>query len=319
MWSRQDKEQLAANDDISSGDFDRQIRGYTRLLALRRNKEDRGLIYRDRAGVYGQKGECDMALADLTEAIRLYPKSARLYCARAHTYLLRGHLDTSDRAKYDASVHRDITYIIDFERRGGTWGEAANRDFDRAIADCDHAIRLEGPDRWYFETRGEAYAAKGDFDRAIADHTEAIRLCLQDTRVIGEEVLASRVEFEKSHCYSKRARAYYDKGEFDRAIADYNEAIRITPRVVWLYHYRGRVYSAKGDIDRAIANCEEEMRVLDGSDYGSKADSLIRRGLLYEQRGDVALARADCETALKLSPGDKRAEECLARLRKAEG
>src|SRR5262244_2068669 len=51
-----------------------------------------------------------------------------------------------------------------------------NRDYDRAIADYNEAIRLVPADAPAFFGRGNAYASKGDRDRAIADYSEAIRL-----------------------------------------------------------------------------------------------------------------------------------------------
>ena len=42
--------------------------------------------------------------------------------------------------------------------------------------------------------------------------------------------------------------AYLAKGEPDRAIADYNEAIRIDPEYVLAFNNRGNVYRGKGDV-----------------------------------------------------------------------
>ena len=45
-----------------------------------------------------------------------------------------------------------------------------------------------------------------------------------------------------------------DKGDYDRAIADYNEAIRLNPSMRYAYNNRGNAYDHKGDPDRAIAD-----------------------------------------------------------------
>lgn len=50
------------------------------------------------------------------------------------------------------------------------------QDYDRAIADFDHAIALNPKDAPAFNGRGIAYRAKGRNDRAIEDFDQAIEL-----------------------------------------------------------------------------------------------------------------------------------------------
>ena len=51
-----------------------------------------------------------------------------------------------------------------------------------------------------------------------------------------------------------RGGVYAAKGDYDRAIADYTEAIRIFPHYPFLYWDRADAYEQKGDIVRAAAN-----------------------------------------------------------------
>ena len=54
--------------------------------------------------------------------------------------------------------------------------------------------------------------------------------------------------------FTNRGRAYEKKGDHDRAIADYSEAIRLDPKDARAVTSRGVAYDAKGDHDRAIAD-----------------------------------------------------------------
>ena len=54
--------------------------------------------------------------------------------------------------------------------------------------------------------------------------------------------------------YNNRGVAYADKGEYDRAIQDYDEALRLDPSQAVAYNNRGNAYIDKGDFDRAIAD-----------------------------------------------------------------
>ena len=61
--------------------------------------------------------------------------------------------------------------------------------------------------------------------------------------------------------YYSRGLAYYDKGDDDRAIDEYNEAIRLDPKYAQAYFNRGNAYYQKGDDDRAIADYSEAIRL----------------------------------------------------------
>jgi Tfp pilus assembly protein PilF len=47
---------------------------------------------------------------------------------------------------------------------------------------------------------------------------------------------------------------FRDRGEYDRAIADCNEAIRVQPNGFQGYDLRGFLFEKKGETDKAIAD-----------------------------------------------------------------
>jgi tetratricopeptide (TPR) repeat protein len=58
-----------------------------------------------------------------------------------------------------------------------------------------------------------------------------------------------------------RGIAYQGKGDVDRAIADFTEAIRLQPRFTMAYASRGSAYEAKSECDRAAADYSEAVRL----------------------------------------------------------
>ena len=104
-----------------------------------------------------------------------------------------------------------------------------------------------------------------------------------------------------------------DKGDTDRAIADYTEAIRLDPKLANAYNNRGTAYRDKGDTDRAIADFTEAIRL-----DPKYANAYVNRGLAYEKLADFARARSDFNATLGLSqkgttwPQDKARERLAA-------
>src|SRR5580704_15845876 len=66
---------------------------------------------------------------------------------------------------------------------------------------------------------------------------------------------------ELAKIYANRGTEYKNKGDLDRAIADYSEAIRLDPEHVKAYNNRGITWAAKGELDRAIADYSEAIRL----------------------------------------------------------
>jgi tetratricopeptide (TPR) repeat protein len=58
-----------------------------------------------------------------------------------------------------------------------------------------------------------------------------------------------------------RAWAYKQKGYYDKAIADYTEAIRLDPNLTDAYRARSVLYIARGDTAHAEADIAEAKRL----------------------------------------------------------
>jgi tetratricopeptide (TPR) repeat protein len=60
---------------------------------------------------------------------------------------------------------------------------------------------------------------------------------------------------------SNRGVAWFQKGEFDKAIAEYNESIRLNPKRATTFSSRGAAWDKKGEHDNAVADCSEAIRL----------------------------------------------------------
>jgi tetratricopeptide (TPR) repeat protein len=99
--------------------------------------------------------------------------------------------------------------------------------------------------------------------------------------------------------YVWRANVWLKRKEFDTAIADYNEAIRLNPGSAGVaYQGRGRAWRDKKDYDKAIADCNEAIRLDPGY-----AHAYNGRGNAWSAKKDYDKAIADYNEAIRLDPG----------------
>jgi len=88
---------------------------------------------------------------------------------------------------------------------------------------------------------------------------------------------------------SNRAKALYnrgialrDKGDLDRALVDFNEAIQLNPKDANAFNNRGITHRDKGDLDRALSDFNEAIRL-----SPKHANAIYNRGNTYGQKGEA--------------------------------
>jgi lipoprotein NlpI len=97
--------------------------------------------------------------------------------------------------------------------------------------------------------------------------------------------------------FANRGMAYAIKGEYDRAIADFDEAIRLNPNIAQAFVNRGEAYRNKNEFDRAIADFDQAIRL-----NPNFAPAFNNRGFAYVNKGENDRAIADFDQAIRLNP-----------------
>jgi len=94
-------------------------------------------------------------------------------------------------------------------------------------------------------------------------------------------------------------RSYFDKRQWDKAIAEYNEAIELDPKYADAYFNRGNANYNKGQYDQAIDDYTKAIEINPGL-----ADAYANRGLAYAQgKGQFDQAISDFNKAIGINPG----------------
>ena len=108
---------------------------------------------------------------------------------------------------------------------------------------------------------------------------------------------AIRLEPGKAHAYGQRGKAWAGMGDTDRALADYDAAIHLDPHNANLLREQGVLWRQLGDLDRALASFDQAIRL-----GFSDAIAYNERGQVWLQKGRYERAIADFNQALKVNP-----------------
>jgi tetratricopeptide (TPR) repeat protein len=116
-------------------------------------------------------------------------------------------------------------------------------------------------------------------------------------RAIADYDQAIQLKPDFAEAYYNRGNAYANKGDHNRAIADYDQAIQLRPDFAEAHYNRGNASYYKGDYDRAITDFNQAIQLK--PDF---AEAYYNRGLAYADKGDYDRAIADYDRAIQLKP-----------------
>ena len=125
---------------------------------------------------------------------------------------------------------------------------------------------------------------------------ERIAAC---TRAIASGKLSSK---NLAVTHNNRGKAWGITGQYDKAIADFDEAIRLNPQDAPTYGIRGYASYRKGDYDRAIADYGEAIRL-----NPLRAEYHLVRGYTQFWLGRFAASLPDLTESLRLKPNQSYA------------
>ena len=265
------------NDAISHNRYDAAIRLASDGLQLAPTSP--GLRF-GRGLAYYRKNDIESAIRDFDEAIRLQPTFGRAYVLRGSSHMLKGHYGKAS-ADFNQAIRID-------PRNAAAYCDRADLEYDflrrpeNALADYNRAIRLAPNFQRAYFNRGICFLDRCNYDRAIADFTRAIQLLPSDLSAYGPRAYAHArrhdharaladarvaIKFKPGEMplarvtdFGLRGTAYRITGQFELAIRDFQEAVRLMPN--------GR--SANDNLAWFLATCPEE-RFRDGTQAVSAA------------------------------------------------
>lgn len=152
---------------------------------------------------------------------------------------------------------------------------------------------MTSPIETYFEV-GIAHFEAGEHAHAVDMFTKALRLSLGD--------------LAEAHLY--RGSSYAFLGAYDKAMDDFNEALRRNPYLADAYNERGNLLRMQEAYEQAIHDYEAAV-TMDSAHYAA----YYNRALAYEKMGHYVEAESDLTQTIELNPSIAPSYEMRGRVR----
>jgi tetratricopeptide (TPR) repeat protein len=149
-------------------------------------------------------------------------------------------------------------------------------------------------------TSGLAAKERGDLSRAVRRFTYAL-----DSGALDEE--------NRAITLNNRANCYADQEKWEQALADYNQALLLSPGFSEVYFNRAGIYYQTGDFKQALAGYQEAIN------YNPQLPQPhYRLSVVWARLGDHTRAVEEAQRAAELNPLSQPYLKWLQQCRQAE-
>jgi tetratricopeptide (TPR) repeat protein/predicted aspartyl protease len=251
----EDAAALARRGTASEGrnDYDHALADLTRAVELDPNNAD--YLY-ERGRVYLWKKDRDKALADFSKVLELKPDDVRALMSRAQLRI--GEKDVPDARVDLEAVDRVAAKQADIRYQLAEAYERADLLF-LSIAQLDLWIDSHPDDRRIAYALNGRCMARGFLGQELP---AALKDCNTAVSRSGKQVSASVLD--------NRALVRYRLGDYDKAITDYDGALKLQPHSAWTLYGRGLAKLKKNQRTEGDQDIADAVKVAPGVADGYK-------------------------------------------------
>jgi tetratricopeptide (TPR) repeat protein/serine/threonine protein kinase len=302
------------------GDLDGAIAACRKAIELDPNPV---AAYANLGAALRAKGDLDGAITAYRKAIELDPKMAHVHGYLGACLHAKGDLDGAIAA-YRKAIELDPKHASALGGLAQTL--RAKGDLDGAIQAYRRLIELVPDFNWYNELVKAILESQGKAANDVVEaHRKALemfpKMAVAHSRLA--EVLAAKRDWTGAvAAYDKaveldpkllsawhgRGIAYCDHlGKPDKAVEDFTKAIELNSKYTSAWHNRGIAYNKMGQYDKAVLDFSEAIAL--DRNYVS---AWLNRGNAFVSLGKYDKAREDYVTVLQLAPAHLLAHNGLA-------
>jgi tetratricopeptide (TPR) repeat protein len=183
-----------------------------------------------------------------------------------------------DKLPFSAQERTKLRYM-----RAQCWYEL--KEYEKALSDLQPLTQISQPEATWFYLQGKIYQLKGNNIAAQTAYSQSISL-----------------NERQPDAYNNRGMLQMELGAYEKAIADFNLALKHAPQH-WNSHYnRGLALFEQGDYAKALLDFDAVVK-----GRPDHAEGYINRGLTRYRLEDFQGAIQDYDQAIAIEPNDATA------------
>ena len=197
-------------------------------------------------------------------------------------------------------------------------------DFEAAMTNYDKSLEIDPRDSLSYSGKARIYWSTGAFIDAVEyfqklsslhptnalpyyylaivfyeqGHYHSALPCI-DAAILADEMDEEKFGFSEANPHRIRGLLYFERGDYGRAIADFDTAIA-GGSLGDVYADRGNARYMVGEYDLAMADYNKAINSTSGSAYAYSG-----RATLYLSNGQYSMALSDLDMAIRLEPDDE--------------
>ncbi|XP_038552379.1 mitochondrial import receptor subunit TOM34-like isoform X1 [Micropterus salmoides] len=293
----------SGNECFKTGQYGEATNLYSQAIkelekSSKKNPEDLGILYSNRAASYLKDGNCGECVKDCNMSLELFPFNVKSLLRRA--------------SAYEALERYRLAYV----------------DYKTALQiDCNIAAAHDGTNRMskaLTEADGLSWREKLPPIPTVPLSVRE-KLASQTTVIAPQSNPApkqngirqtnkpapSDKDIKKAQLLKEEGNALVKKGEHKKAIEKYSQSLKLNPTEVTTFTNRALCYLSVKQYRDAVRDCDEAL-VMDSNNI----KALYRRAQAHKELKDIKACVDDLNTLLKVEPKNMAAMKMLQEVQK---
>lgn len=218
---------------------------------------DNWLLYERRADYARASNNNDLVESDVLKLVKLKPFDFEIQ-KRAVLFLMQIERCRPALDIINASVIEDSQNSEAYLWRGNV--KTCLGDFESALEDNDKAISLAPSNETYKANRANILNRQGKKEESLETYNDLINALESKLSIAADTDEKNRIKREITYAYIARSRFFAKQNEVAQAFADLDRAVQILP-ATHTYETRAKAYKWQKMYDRSIADFAEAIRL----------------------------------------------------------
>ena len=285
---------------FQEGQLDKAIFLYQKALEIDPDIAD---AHNNLGNILVQQGQMEDAALQFKKVLEIDPKSAEAYYSLGNIFAAGGQMDKAI-SQYNTALKINPRHVQAHYNLGVALYK--QEKLDEAMVQFKKTVELDANHAQAHNSWGAILLRTGHIDEAVAQFQAAVKLKpdysdasnnLDRIAEINKLSKISTNNASQAQVWYNLGVAYFQNGQVDEAIVQYQKAIKSNPKYAQAHNGLGAAFSQKGQVDKAIIEYKKAIEF-----FPKCAESHNNLGNSLSKMGQVNDAVSQYRQALEIEP-----------------